>query len=192
VMTAIARVTNVSDYDPAGDPPGKVGFFTASALYAMASDFTQQGLPAMPVIGGFTGKISSMLRDTPALGTILNLIEGLGGKIDSCLRKRRGGTFTPCSFEQIFEAARLLAPEKLNSIVIQPIRDAALDINKYLEPIADRFATGDTGSKDFISALKAGTSRIFDPPTALSLPAGTVGIRDPARGTFRLIAPPIK
>jgi hypothetical protein len=182
LMQSISALTATPDYDPSKDTPGKVGFYTASGLYAMSSDFVKKGVPAIPVVGGISGSIVNLLQTIPGVSDVA---EGIIGNVDHCLRDRRGGISDPCSFEAAWDAIKLTAPDKLKQYVINPIRSGAASIDAYLKPIDDRLKSGGTPGAVAIQPLVMKWS-----PSGVQYPPGTVGVRDPILGKFRLIAPP--
>jgi hypothetical protein len=118
--------TSASDYNPhyggKNDVPGRVGFYTVSALAALMMD----GLAAIPEVGDFLGK--------------------LGG--DTCARDRmRSGITDACNMENVWDAWKAADPDSLKKYVIDPIRKGAAKINSVLQPIVDRLKAGATPSR---------------------------------------------
>lgn len=176
VMLAISKLANEPDYDPTrgGVYPisGKVGFHVASGLYAMAHDLANQGV-RIPVIGDVVNKLINFPGVSAAR---------------SCLRDRFG-KYDPCSFEGIWNIVKLADEDWLRRNVVNPIRDGAGDIDRVLKPIADRMKTeGGAGKTEGGAGMQ---TLVFNPNlvTATAFPDGTVAVRDPILGKYRLIAP---
>lgn len=177
-LNMIAALTG-RDYG-VGSPTGRVDQKTASALFAVVHDGVE-GLSesSIPVVGGLTQNIINIVGSVPGLSLAV-------GKVRECLRDRKQNGID-CSFPLIWNAIEAYDPQWLTSNVIEPIRKAASTINGKLEPIVNKLQQkkqpGTTPPRLITTTLL---------PVSEMYPSGTVAVRDPVMGKYRLIAPPVK
>lgn len=169
VMLAISKLLNEPDYDPK-TIDGRVGLWTTSALYAMSHDLAGKGVN-IPVIG----EIINKLINFPGVE------QGL-----SCLRDREGDITDPCSFEMIWKAIKLIDEKWLVTHITTPIANGAVKINSVLKPLAERLPGASSSGPP--RAQHAGMVQMQLLPI---YPKGTVAVRDPALGKYRLLSPPV-
>jgi hypothetical protein len=162
VMQSISAMTGNANY--AGDTSGRVGMKTTHALYVMGYD----GLAEIPIISWITDK----LKNAPGIGHLLDALHSRS------------------TFDAAWTILKYLPGEDelgqwLKENIITPIRTAAASAEGSLNLVLDQLQPGGGGGGEYI----------FDPLVvkfdydAVKYPEGTVAIRDPILGKYRLIAP---
>lgn len=159
IMTLIAGLMRQPDYSAHQDTPGKVGFYTASGLLAMAID----GVANIPVIKTFWNEV-------------------IGRVGADCVRDRMRSGIDVCNMENAWDLIKAGDPDWLKKNVIDPIRSGAASIKSALQAVADRIPKP-TPPGGIVPMQVVAT---FTPS---AYPPGTVGVRDPILGKYRLITP---
>ncbi len=172
ILQKISTFTNDGDFDPKSTH-GRVNMNTAFALWSV----TRKGLAQIPV-----------------LNTVVDDIQSLPGFKDvlSCLNKRKGF----CSFDSAWTIAKY-APNSegedpgwaLRDYIINPIRAGAAQIDVALKPIADQLLPG--GTPDAAPPFVFQQLVVKYVPFPGAYPEGSVAIRDPLLGKYRIIAPKV-
>lgn len=178
VLNAIAAYTG-GDYG-VGTPTGKVDHKTASALWKVVSDGVEGLSEAnIPVLSQLVSTMDSIVSRIPIVGEAVSRVRG-------CLDDRYGGVTDPCSFEAIWKGIKLYDASWHQTNLVNPIRNAAAQAHSVLKPVADRLRP--SGATPTTPLVKVATL-IPGLVATGGYPPGTVAIRDPILGKYRLIAP---
>ncbi len=180
ILVKIAQITGNKDYDPyyggkyrgtggslGYDNPGKVGFYTVSALAMLTLD----GVVKIPHVSGFLGSVKKYT------GGILDVHDRIrDNKLDS-------------SLELGWDAWKATDPASLKAYVIDPIRDGAAKIEALLRPVAAALpSTAPSTGKPKVRAWLAKTAETrITAVEHTDYPGGTVAIFDPAIKQYRLL-----